>query len=273
MPETKIQHLQKISVHDFFFETPLYDEVRVVDLEGNILEWEVDGYSSRNHIDTTYTIRCNKSLTVIASWVYTCYRHSREILVWLVEVTIACKRKNNDVLNFFLLFSEEWTKLIKVWQHPSLADMQFAELWKKYDKVLPKEDLKNLKKAIWLNSHGAGAWSFVYLRRIFENLIFQTFNIHKSDIAISEEEFLIKRMEEKVDLLKEYLPEQLVAMRKIYSILSVWVHELSEEDCLKFFPALKLSIELILDQKIEMEEKKKKDELAQTQIWAILRNL
>jgi len=45
------------------------------------------------------------------------------------------------------------------------------------------------------------------------------------------------------------------------------VHELPEEDCLKYFSLLKLCIELILDQKIKMRqelerEKKVADELA-----------
>jgi hypothetical protein len=58
-------------------------------------------------------------------------------------------------------------------------------------------------------------------------------------------------MEDKVEILKEFLPSQLVEAKSIYGILGKGVHELTEEECLKYFPPLKLSIELILNQKIE----------------------
>jgi len=45
------------------------------------------------------------------------------------------------------------TSVSKIGQYPSLADIQFTELGKKYNKVLPKEDLKNFKKAIGFHSH------------------------------------------------------------------------------------------------------------------------
>lgn len=81
-------------------------------------------------------------------------------------------------------------------------------------------------------------------------------------------------MSEKVDAIKDFLPESLLEMKPIYSILSKWVHELSETECMKYFQALKVSIELILDEKIEMrekEDKKQKVSLAikqiSSQIW------
>jgi hypothetical protein len=43
--------------------------------------------------------------------------------------------------------------------------------------------------------------------------------------------------------------------KKIYSILSVGIHEMSEAECLKWFPLLVESITQILDDKIEAEEK------------------
>ncbi|MBU2577534.1 hypothetical protein KKA69_01750, partial [Patescibacteria group bacterium] len=92
-------------------------------------------------------------------------------------------------------------------------------------------------------------------------------------ISITKEEFLKKRMEEKIEALKKYLPSQLVSMRGIYSILSKGLHELTEEQCLKYFPALKLSIELILEQKIDMKAKQKKDQEAKKQIESIKKEI
>ncbi|MEL0619623.1 hypothetical protein [Psychrobacter proteolyticus] len=44
----------------------------------------------------------------------------------------------------------------------------------------------------------------------------------------------------------------------MYSILSKGIHELSENDCLKVFPIIKIGIEIILDEKIEKMNKEKK---------------
>jgi hypothetical protein len=41
-----------------------------------------------------------------------------------------------------------------------------------------------------------------------------------------------------------------VTNKSIYSILSKGIHELAEEECLNAFPVIKLSIELILDEKL-----------------------
>lgn len=65
-------------------------------------------------------------------------------------------------------------------------------------------------------------------------------------------------MEEKITLLKDYLPEFLVENKKMYSILSVGIHSLSENDCLKYFETVKIGIELILDEKIEILKKQEK---------------
>ena len=56
-------------------------------------------------------------------------------------------------------------------------------------------------------------------------------------------------------------------MKPLYGVLSQGVHELTEDECLSYFPVLKLSIELILDRKIEEEAKSKraKDVKAQLQ--------
>jgi hypothetical protein len=55
------------------------------------------------------------------------------------------------------------------------------------------------------------------------------------------------------------LPEFLVKNSAIYGILSKGIHELSEQDCLEIFPAVKLGIELILDDKIKLQEQIEKE--------------
>ena len=52
--------------------------------------------------------------------------------------------------------------------------------------------------------------------------------------------------------------EFLVKNRQVFKILSKGVHELTEEECLAYFDCMRQSIELILDERLEQLEKKKK---------------
>lgn len=112
-------------------------------------------------------------------------------------------------------------------------------------------------KAIGLAAHGEGIASFVYLRRVFERLIRSRYDEFKGQEGWQDEEFYRLRMEEKVQLLRGHLPEYLIQIRKIYSIFSLGVHELKDDDCLRFFEIGKRSIIVILE-----EDMKKKEELA-----------
>jgi hypothetical protein len=69
--------------------------------------------------------------------------------------------------------------------------------------------------------------------------------------------FTSARMNERIQMLSDYLPDFLVENHNIYSILSKGVHELSEEDCKEYFTVLKESIEIILDEKLEADRKAK----------------
>ena len=236
----------KISKHKFFFEIPLYSRLDIADLEEEFSYFfggDIDAYSP-DGFDTTYTIsRWHLGTDYIT---YNGYH----------ALQLTCKRKG-DTLEFFIYKTAD--TVTKVGQFLSLADLQYAEIGKKYDKVLSEQDLHDLKKAIGLMAHGAGAGSLVYLRRIFENIIWNTYEAHKSTLGIEDSVFKQKKMDEKVNFLKSFLPSQLVEMKSVYGILSKGVHELSEKECLAYFPALKLSIILILDQKVKEEIERKKD--------------
>jgi hypothetical protein len=65
-------------------------------------------------------------------------------------------------------------------------------------------------------------------------------------------------MDEKIKILREHLPSFLVENRGLYSILSTGIHELSEEECLKYFESVKIGIEQILDEKIIEQDRAKK---------------
>lgn len=265
-PEQPEEAVQPIDRHTFFFETPLYDVISFDaigddydDLDEFFSE-RVDAYSAKNHIDTTYSIN---------SWNVDDY--SSKGFRAFHKIKLTCVRKPDDILYFFVASNDEC--FFKVGQWPSLADLSLGEIGKKYAKHMDREDMQEFKKAIGLAAHGVGAGSFVYLRRIFEKLIDEAYQLNHESLEINADDFHKQRMDEKVESLNKYLPSQLVGMKRIYSILSDGVHNLTEEECLALFPALKLSIELIIEQKIEADAKKERDAIAQKQIQEIERSL
>ena len=60
--------------------------------------------------------------------------------------------------------------LIKIGQYPSVADLSESQIGQ-YRKLLGNEKYRELARAIGLKSHGVEVGAFIYLRRIFEDLI------------------------------------------------------------------------------------------------------
>lgn len=161
-----------------------------------------------------------------------------------------CSRNTQHI--FKVSFQIKDNNLIKIGQIPSIADVSIPEI-KKYRKLL-KDDYQYLSKAIGLYANGIGIGSFVYLRRIFENLIDEKKTTAISENKIDEVLFNKSKMKDKIKMLENYLPDFLVENRNVYGIISKGIHELSEEECLKLFPNIQIAIELILDDKLAKKE-------------------
>lgn len=256
---------------EFIFKTPLYeiinwkeeDEDEVDDyysFEGtsekeqlieNIVcfEGKVDGYCVECGKETTYR-RIDK--------VPPTYEISRVMgISRILVMTFTCSRNEEHRIELFYKTFPEQKSLVKIGQIPSLASLLKGNV-NKYRKILGNQ-FSEYSKAIGLVSHGIGIGSFVYLRRIFENLIEEAHQLAIHENKLDEEEYRKSRMNERIVLLKDYLPEFLVKNSVIYGILSKGIHELSEQECLEIFPAVKLGIELILDDKIKLLEQKEKE--------------
>ena len=157
-------------------------------------------------------------------------------------------------LDYIILTTDN--SMMKIGQYPSIADMTFPEL-DAYKHVISKQDRKELGTAIGLFASGIGAGSYVYLRRILERLIYQA-KATAGD-KVNDEEFEQARVAERIKMLQGYLPEILIKNTTIYGILSKGIHELSEEECKKYFPVVKECIYQILGM-WESERRKKADE-------------
>lgn len=167
-------------------------------------------------------------------------------------VTSTCK--NGHRLQSVFHITDDF-KLIKIGQFPARAE--FEDFIKKYKKILSKEDYKELNIAIGLASHGIGAGAFVYLRRIFERLIFKVFNEQK---VISREEFTNKKMEDKLKSLDIYFDDN-INKNMLYGILSKGIHELSDDDCKENFTLVLKAILIILEKWLENKRKEENHEV------------
>ena len=172
-------------------------------------------------------------------------------------VQLKCQRHGHSYSYYFDLRSGT---LQKVGQLPSMEDIAFSDI-EKYRNVLGKAYFSELHRAGGLASYGIGIGSFVYLRRIFERLIYQ----HKEEFDPDETklpQFSGLRMEEKVSALRTVLPAAVVKNKAAYSILSKGLHELSEAECVKHFPIVRAAIILMLEQDyLEAEKARYEQEL------------
>lgn len=124
--------------------------------------------------------------------------------------------------------------------------------------MLGNEEFRELTRAIGLASHGVGVGAFVYLRRIFEALIEKARQHAATEQRWDESSFENARMDEKIAMLKQYLPQFLINNRSLYAIMSLGVHKLSEAKCLEAFPVVRVGIELMLDEHLERHARERK---------------
>lgn len=181
-----------------------------------------------------------------------------------------CARNSSHKLVFITLVKN--SKIIKIGQYPSIADLSITSV-EKYRKILGSK-YSEFSRSIGLKAHGIGIGSFVYLRRIFEGLIEEAHQeALKKETVWDEGNYQKSRMDEKINILNGYLPVFLIENKTIYSILSKGVHELSEEECLSIFEVVKVGIELILDEKIQIVERNKKIEDAKKTLSSVNQKL
>lgn len=251
--------------YNFFFELPLYTAIELT--PDNLADFQnlvffagkINGYNPELKEQTTFDVTVNLryaknfktptyfDMTTMAS--LKCLRTEKSFYYYFVTF------QKNEIGNYFLH---------KIGQIPSIADLHISQI-KNYNKVLPKDRLKEFTKAIGLAANGVGIGSFVYLRRIFEYLIEESHEKAKKIEGWNELSYQRSRMNEKIEILKIELPEFLVENKEMYGILSKGIHELEEQECLLHFLPVRTGIEMILDDKIiefERAEKRAKASMA-----------
>jgi hypothetical protein len=285
--ESTIDYEQILLKDPLFYEYPLQgvNEIDLVNLLYFISDEEtynhlkiIDSYCPICKKDTTFNSEASDkeelSTLLIKAGMCSGYRESNKEITLIQELEkkglfirkFNCPRKPADSAhNQIFLFRVIGATLIKVGQHPTLADLVKEEI-KKYRKI-SNEIYSELNRAIGLSAHGVGIGAFVYLRRIIEkHIVSPKINELLVEGKISNEELSKSDFKEKIKLAKDKLSPFLVENKKIYSILSKGIHELEEEECKEYFPVLRTSIEIILDEQIEKNEKEQKSKLISNQI-------
>lgn len=188
-----------------------------------------------------------------------------------VVLEFRCAKDNKHVLSFVLWHTANSVQKIGQW--PSAADLAEGEL-ARYKPILG-DNFQEFKKGIGLFSHGVGIGSFVYLRRIFERFVLEASVAASVELGDSwnQEDFDRSRMDDKIQIVANYLPRFLVEHRTMYGIMSKGVHQLSEKECLSIFPAVRASIEIILDQKLALKLQKQKEEDAKLELQKVMKSL
>ena len=244
--ECKQERVFSMKPIEYYFETgPEGDEEISCASLGKTIE------SLQNMIFST-KVRQEKSSVEEWKWI------NRQIAdtTRLMKFEYICSMNEEHHLDYIVLATDN--SMMKIGQYPSIADLTFPEL-DAYKHVISKEDRKELGTAIGLFASGVGAGSYVYLRRILERLVYQAKEAAAD--AIDNEMFEQARVAEKIKMLEGYLPDILVKNTTIYGILSKGIHELSEEECRKYFPVVKECIYQILGM-WESLRKRQADEVA-----------
>lgn len=265
-----------MTTQEFIFDAPLFCKVAgeeadviLTDLKG-YLGFKVDGFNAQKGVESTYTIlnelNCRHNIEVRSMFTNVgVYRLFETNEPWYAS--LKCGRYD-DRIDIMLVTNAEKHYIMKVGQYPTIADMHKSQI-KQYKSVLSEEEMKEFTRAIGLAANGVGIGAFVYLRRIFENQIEEAFNKALEKGEISKEEFFRKRMDEKIEMLNEYLPETLVEARSIYGILSKGIHSLTEDECLMHFEVVRYGLEMILEDKLEQKKKAEKRKQTMASISAL----
>lgn len=148
--------------------------------------------------------------------------------------------------------------MTKIGQFPTVADLAFPEL-DELKKVIDTNSRKELRRAIGLHAQGIGVGSYVYLRRIFERVLNEAKTEAELAGTVDLSGFDGMKVDKRIRLLKDYLPAMINDNHVFYGIVSKGIHELSEDECISYFPVLKEAIFMILRQ---WAQKKQEQEAA-----------
>lgn len=165
------------------------------------------------------------------------------------------------------------TFIVKVGQHPSLTDFQLGDLTE-FEDGMSKEQRREFVRATNCAAHGFNVAACVYLRRVFEGVLLEARDEYMRQHALTDwQAFRDARTDERIRLLREHLPSFMSEHPQIYGILSLGVHELTEEQCAAEMPMLRKAIELIMrDRVTAARQRREREEVSKLVAQAVNRH-
>ena len=254
---------------DLLLSMSLYEPYLVREIDVDKRDDEVGRLITYQGTLDTYCLECNKTSTFIRQAHRNTDPYTFTMNNEVFMLRFSCSR--SEAHQIFFIYRLQNRTLTKIGQYPSVADLYTADL-AKYRKILGTR-YAEFTKGVGLYAHGIGIGSFVYLRRIFEQLVDQAHQEASSEATWDESQYLRSRMPEKIIMLKTLLPTFLVENSNLYSILSKGIHELTEDECKAYFPYARVGIELILDERLEQQERLNKITNAKKSIQRISNDL
>jgi hypothetical protein len=165
------------------------------------------------------------------------------------------------------------TLLVKVGQYPSLTDFQLGDLTE-FEDGMSKQQRREFVRATNTAAHGFNVAACVYLRRVFESVLAEARDEYMAQHGLTEwPEFQDARTDHRIRLLREHLPKFLSEHPQLYRVLSLGVHELTEEQCAAELPMLRKAIELIMrDRVTAARQKREREEVSKLVAQAVDRH-
>lgn len=233
---------------------PSCKEVRVFSMQSVTVQVSADGMPIKTKLGDLIITEQNEHRPVEAglarsfgnneqNWVFP--GRLSQPFMHILRFPFECAMDHSHKLDFFVKI--DGNMMTKIGQYPSVADLSFPEL-DDFKKIIDETSRKELRRAIGLHAQGIGVGAYVYLRRIFEHILEDAKSRAEQDGNLDLSNYSIMKVQDRMKLLRAYLPEMINANPVYYGIVSKGIHELSEEDCIKYFPILKEIIFMILRQ-------------------------
>lgn len=213
-------------------------------LEDAIISYDTSEYSSFGNNHTTMNMYENNSR-------------------FFIFKKFGCPTCNEKLTMIFLYEKNSITKIYQSFISDIIRDEDIQRFKKM--KLLSENDLKELDKSNQCKKLGMNVASFVYMRRIFENMLQRIYEEHKTEISLKDpsKEFTDLYVKDKVKLLKPYLPILLNESStsdkylKLYKLLSEGIHKLNEDVCEGLYNIIKELLVMILEKEIERKKNEK----------------
>lgn len=234
----------------------------------------VDGTFNDNHAINMYNPNLNDKVITYEKSNYSSFSNNSSTITiydinsrFFIFKKLECPTCDEKLTMIFLYEKNCIAKVYQSFISDIIKDEDIQQFKKM--KLLNEDDLKELNNANKCKKLGMNIASFVYMRRIFENMLQRIYEAHQSEVTIkdSSKKFIDLFVKDKVKLLKPYLPilmnEEVSSDKyiKLYKLLSEGIHKLNEDICESLYNIIKELLLMILEK--EMQEKKNRKNLTE----------